>query len=188
MTDYDPFDNAPDEAQAPPEPSVWDDPPAEPEPAPEPPAPAKKAPAKKAPAKVGTVSVDVKPNLLPVDDGKIVTTFKEGSGYDSSWVVIHANSIQESSDLLNQEFADYLTRVKRVAEFFRGGPTAAAKGNSPQRQQAPRAAQEPPAHAPASPGSGWEYRSGVTKSGPNAGKPWEAWMPPRGSNDKPVFF
>jgi len=185
MSDYDPFAAAPaDEAQAAPaEPaqeSVFDAPPAE--------APAK-APAKKAPAKKAAVTVDVKPNILPASEGKVVLTFKGGSGFDAPWVVIHANDLQDAYESVSGENAALLAalmeRVQIAGQHFSklgGGKPAQA---APARQAAPKPAQEPPAGAPAKPGEGWEFRTGVSKS---TGKPWQAWMPPRGSQDKPVFF
>jgi hypothetical protein len=122
------------------------------------------------------------------DDSKIVLTFKEGTGFDSSWIVVHAGSVSEADALLDQSFADLMAKTKKVASHFRGG--GAPSGGGRPASSAPAGATEPPPGSPASPGEGWVYRSGVTKSGRNAGKVWHGWMPPQGSPDhiKPLFF
>lgn len=119
--------------------------------------------------------------------GEIVTTFKAGTGYDSPWVVLHASSVAESDALLDKEFADYLGKVKRVAEFFNGGSSASAQGgNTQQRSNAPQGATQPPSYAPPKPYDDFVYKSGVSKF---SGKTWEAWMPPeKGDSREPKFF
>jgi len=67
---------------------------------------------------------------------------------------------------------------KAGAHFAAQGPKKAPAGGGGGRQ-------DPPAGAPPCPGDGWEFKSGVSK---NSGKAWKAWMPPKGSNEKPVFF
>jgi len=190
MTEFnDPFASAPaDEAQTEiPEPqpeTVFDQPPAE---APEAPAPApKKAPAKKA---IGTYD-------KPTDEGKVVLTFKGGTGFDAPWIVIHAMSMQDAHDQVTGEngtlLAATMERVQAAGKHFAGmGGGSKSGGGAPQRQAAPAAAQQPPAGSPPCPGDGWVYKSGVSKSGPKAGQTWQAWMPPQHLKDagtKPVWF
>ena len=138
---------------------------------PEPEAP-KKAPAKKAAPKAATPETS---------DSKIVLTFKEGAGFDASWTVVHADTVADGLAVLKDpEFKDLLDQAKKVAGYFRGGETAAATA-------APRAASPgsaPPAEAGDPPGPGWTYKSGVGKNG----KVWKAWMPPRGSDEQPVWL
>ena len=136
----------------------------------------------------GGITVDVTPRIRPVElDGKIVTTFKAGAGYDAPWVVIHASSVEESDALLDQKFRDYLDKVKKVAGVFSGGSSAPAQGgNAQQRSNAPQGATEAPAWAPAKPYDDFVYKTGVSKKN---GKVWHAWMPPqKGDNREAVFF
>ncbi|AOQ27976.1 ribonucleoside reductase class II [Mycobacterium phage Mundrea] len=179
----DPFASAPatDEAQAAPEPqeSAFDAPPPE--------AP-KKAPAKKAAAKKAA------PAVVEVgSDGKHVVTLKGGAGFDAPWYVIHASGLDEVEELFAGEdaarLAAVMERIQTAAKHFVSlGPAKAAGGNGGGggggRSNAPRGAQEPPAGTPPAPGPDWTYKSGTGKNG----KPWSAWMPPRGSDEKPVWL
>lgn len=195
MTIADPFASAPaeDEAQPYGPPENDDSSPFSASPA-EAPAPAKKAAPKKA---VGTVNLDVKPNLLPLDEGKVVLTFKGGTGFDAPWIVVHAKDVEDALDVVSGENAakmdELMKRVQIAGKLFGGyAPVSEnASAGRPQRQAAPAAAQQPPAGSPPSPGEGWVYKSGVTKSGPKAGQTWQAWMPPQHLKDagtKPVWF
>lgn len=189
----DPWADTPaDEPQADPTPAPAAE---EPLQSPPPEAPAK-APAKKAPAKaVGTVSVDVKPNLVGFDgEGKLTVTLKGGSGFEAPWIVVHAKDVDDALETFTGEntvkLQTLMDRVQRAAKAFAvDGPQAKTGGGGrPARQAAPAAATEPPSYAPAKPGDGWVYKSGVTKSGKNKGNVWEAWMPPQGSDEDPVWF
>jgi len=194
MSDFvDPFASAPaDEAQATPEPeapaeTVFDTPPAEAPPAPA--APAKKAPAKKAAAKAAPAPVQVG------SDGKVVLTLKGGTGFDAPWIVIHATDLQDAHEQISGEngalLAQIMERTQIAAQHFaKLGGGSSAPAQRPQRQAAPAAAQQPPAGSPAAPGPDWVYKTGVSKSGPNAGQTWQAWMPPQHLKDveKPVWF
>lgn len=141
---------------------------------------------------VGDAVAEVINNLTTapvVPEGKleIVTTLKGGAGYDQPWVVIHAGSIKESDALLDQEFADYLAKVKRVAAHFNGGGVP-SQGNTNITVQSVSA---PPAGATAPPSGetrsckhgAMTYKSGVAKA---SGKPWQAFMcpTPKGAPDQ----
>lgn len=125
-----------------------------------------------------------------LDEGKVVVTLKGGAGYEAPWIVIHAGSPAEADALLNSEMLELMGKVQRAAGTFRGA--APANPNAPaatsSRPSQPADSTQAPAGAPESPGPGWEFKTGVTKAGRNAGKPWKAWMPPRGSSESPVFF
>lgn len=139
------------------------------------PAPAPEKP-KKAPSR---------PAKTPESDGKVVVTLKGGAGFDDPWIVIHADSVEDANAQLNADLVTLMDRTQSAAALFRGkAPAKPASSNAAQRP----ARQDPPDGAPEKPGDDWVYRTGVTKSGPNAGKTWQAWMPPQGSDDKPVFF
>ncbi|QBP29249.1 hypothetical protein SEA_PHIGHTER1804_49 [Mycobacterium phage Phighter1804] len=176
----DPFASAPatDEAQAAPEPqeSAFDAPPPE---APKK-APAKKAAAKAAPAKAAASG-----------EGKVVLTFKGGSGFEAPWIVIHAEDLDDALDQVTNQGATLgalMERVQNAGQHFSGmAPAKSGGGNGGGgggRSNAPRGAQEPPAGTPPAPGPDWTYKSGTGKNG----KPWSAWMPPRGSDEKPVWL
>lgn len=161
----DPFATAPDEAQVP--------------------AVAPESPAQ-APAATAEVTTPA-PVSAPAEGHRteIVTTFKAGSSFDQPWVVIHAGSVAESDTLLDQEFADYLGKVKRVAGFFNGGGSAPA-ASAPLQNGQPAGSVEAPAWAPAKPFSDFVY---VTKVSAKTGKPWHAWMAPgKGDSRDPLFF
>lgn len=159
MSEFDPFDNVPADVE------VEDTPVEQP----------KKAPVKKAPPKAAG------------DEGKIVLTFKEGAGFDSSWTVVHANNVEDANAILSDPgFKELLDRSKKVAGYYRGGDSGGGndrRGSGP--SAAPAGAQQPPSSAPAAPGPDWQYKTGLKKDGSGT---WQAWMPPRGSNEKPVWF
>lgn len=164
MSDFDPFDSVPadDEGQEPEaEESVFDAPPAD---APAP----KKAAVKKAAAKA------------PVgDEGKIVLTFKEGAGFDSSWTVVHANNVSEANEILSDPaFKELLDRSKKVAGYYRGG-AASAPAKPASSGGRPAGATQAPAWMPPPPGDGWVYKSAMKKDGSGV---YHAWAPPRGTD------
>jgi hypothetical protein len=129
-----------------------------------------------------------KTNITVTPEGKleIVTTLKGGNSYDEPWVVIHAGSVEESDALLDQKFADYLAKVKRVAAHFNGGGVA-----KPAAAPAAQSVSAPPAGATAPPSGetrsckhgAMAYKSGVAKA---SGKPWQAFMcpTPKGAPDQ----
>lgn len=171
MSEFDPFEAAPtdDEAQA------------DTTPTPEPESGSTEP--------ASTITVGVTPKLLPLDDGKVVGTFKGGTGYDAPWIVIHANSLQDYHDQITGDNAALLAKAmeqtQKAGKHFAslgGGGSAPARQTQPGQ---PQGSVEPPAGSPPCPGPGWVFKSGVGKSN---GKPWKAWMPPQGSNEKPVFF
>lgn len=106
-------------------------------------------------------------------DSKIVLTFKEGTGFDSSWIVVHAGSVAEADALLDQSFADLMAKTKKVASHFRGGAAPSSGGARPAASDngRPAGATEAPAWAGAAP-AGYKYASGVKN-----GRTWHAWFP-----------
>lgn len=113
------------------------------------------------------------------NDGKIVVTLKGGKGYEAPWIVVHANTVEEANEQLNDAgLADLIKQTKKVAEFFNGGPQA-NNGPSGQPQAATQApgGQEPP--------EGYVFKSGVGKNG----RPWKAFMPAdRNSGLEPIWL
>lgn len=143
------------------------------------------------PKSADSFSVDVKPNLLPIDAGKVVLTFKGGTGFDAPWIVIHATDLQDAYNQTTGENATLLASVmsqvhKAGAHFTSNGPVNTGRGgNTGARSNAPQGATEAPSYAPPKPFDDFVYKSGVSK----AGKAWEAWMPPqKGDTREPKFF
>ena len=112
----------------------------------------------------------VKTEAVGEGEGKIVLTFKEGAGFDSSWTVVHAASVGDANGILaDPAFKEMLDRSKKVAAYFRGG-------SGPAPGQA-RAAGATPQQAGEAPGGEKRYcdhgemvfKSGVAKA---TGKPY----------------
>jgi hypothetical protein len=171
----DPFASAPadDEAQAPTLTVVDGTPFAEP-----PAEAAKKAPAKK----VAQKNTNTKEDAL--SEGKLTVTLKGGPGFDAPWIVIHATDAEDALDVFNQDattLAALMEKVQNAGKFFTGLAPAKAVGGggAPARPGA-----EAPAGVAAAPGPDWVFKSGVGKTG----KTWKAWMPPRGSDEQPVWL
>lgn len=117
----------------------------------------------------------------PDSQAKIVTTLKGGSGYNAPWVVIHSDTPEEALNVLkNEDIRELLDQAKKVGEYFGGASQAGPKNANSQ----PVASKQPPANAPECP-EGWEFKSGISKRN---NKPWKGYFPPRGSNEKPIFF
>jgi hypothetical protein len=164
LTDFDPFENAPLDAD---EPTPFE------EPAPK---PARKP-------KTNSVAVD--------GTSKAKVTLKGGPGYDVPWIPLVYGSIDEAhADLTNPETKRKLAELfevvakantlfaKKVSEFSPQKPKTV--GGAPTRP-----GQEAPAGTPEPPGPDWVYKTGVNAK---TGKAWKAWMPPRGSDENPVWL
>jgi hypothetical protein len=155
----DPFASAPaDEAQAPSAPE-----------------PAKKAAPKK------SITVDVKPNILPVGEGKVVVTLKGGSGFDAPWIVIHAASVEDAEAQLDANLAKLMEKAQKAASHFTG--LGVFNGGPPTRQER----QPAPAEAQGAPSGetrvcrhgDMRFKSGISK----AGKPYQAFFCPSGDRN-----
>lgn len=153
----DPFADAPDEAQT-------DTPTAEEAPVTETKTAPKKSTAKK-PAAAAVVP----------SEGKVVLTFKGGTGFDAPWIVIHAEDLHDAYDQVNGEnaklLADLMTKTQAAGQHFAGmAPKGSSGGGQSQGggggRQAPQGAQEAPngeerfcAHGK------MQFKSGVSKAG-----------------------
>ncbi|WP_100443882.1 hypothetical protein [Mycobacteroides abscessus] len=108
-------------------------------------------------------------------EGKIVMTYKEGAGFDSSWTVVHANSVEDAKSILKDpEFKELLDLSKRVAAYFRGGSTPAAAPPAQARSNAPAAAQSAPG------GDTRQCKHGEMqyKTGSKNGRTWKGFFCP----------
>lgn len=168
MNPFDPFDDAEAQEVAPVDEAIFDQEPAD--------APPKKAPAKKAAPKKEIVVSDNNA------EGKLTITLKGGAGFDSPWIVLHPADLDEALDLLSGDNAGTLVtlmdKVAKAGTHF-AGLSPKSSGAAPARPGS-----EPPAGTPEPPGPGWTYKTGVGKGG----KTWKAWMPPRDSDEKPVWL
>ncbi|QSM04331.1 hypothetical protein I3U42_13575 [Mycobacteroides abscessus subsp. abscessus] len=117
-------------------------------------------------------------------EGKIVLTYKEGAGFDSSWTVVHANSVEDAKAILKDpEFKELLDLSKKAAAYFRGGSTPSAPAAPAQaRSNAPAAAQS----APDGDSRQCKHGDRVYKTGSSNGKVWKAFMcpTPKGTPDQ----
>ncbi|SIJ94423.1 Uncharacterised protein [Mycobacteroides abscessus subsp. abscessus] len=109
-------------------------------------------------------------------EGKIVLTYKEGAGFDSSWTVVHANSVEDAKAILKDpEFKELLDLSKKAAVYFRGGstPTAPAAPAQP-RSNAPLPAQSAPG------GDTRQCKHGEMqyKTGSKNGRTWKGFFCP----------
>ena len=160
LSDVDPFSDVPVDTEAP-------EPFTEPEP--------KKAAPKKVAAKKQEVEVS--------GDGKVTITLKGGAGFDAPWIVIHAADIPDAYLQLSGDHAallvELMDKVKKAGAHFAGGASKGLQVPAPVRP-----GNEAPPGTVGAPGPDWTYKTGVGKNG----KTWKAWMPPRGSDEPPVWL
>lgn len=111
--------------------------------------------------------VVVKSEAVGVGDGKIVSTYKEGAGYDASWTVVHAASVDDWFAIHNDpRFPSLLEKQKKVASYFRGKPAVDSPASQAQVSRAPQAAQEAPGGEKRFCEHGeMVFKSGVSKAG-----------------------
>jgi hypothetical protein len=135
---------------------------------------------KKAAPKKAAVKAD------PDSEGKLTVTLKGGAGFDAPWIVVHAGSVDDALEVFQADatkLASLMDRVQAAGKYFVGlapAKPASGSGGAPARPGA-----EAPAGTPTAPGPDWTYKSGVNAK---TGKTWKAWMPPRGSDDPPVWL
>lgn len=150
------------------------------------------------PQAIATAYVDVKPRLegFPVSDGKVVLTFKGGSGYDAPWIVVHAADLDEALEHVTtkaETLISVMERVQLAGKHFAGLAPAKASSNNinvaparPLQPSQPSGSVEAPSWAPPKPFDDFVY---VTKVKAETGKVWHAWMPPeKGDTRQPKFF
>lgn len=122
----------------------------------------------------------------PEGEGKLTVTLKGGAGFDAPWIVVHAANVDDALDLFQgdaSKLASLMDRVQSAGKHFTGLAPAKPAGGSGGAPARPGA--EAPAGTPEAPGPDWTFKTGVNA---NTGKTWKAWMPPRGSDAKPVWL
>lgn len=121
--------------------------------------------------------------VSPSSEGKVVLTFKGGTGYDAPWIVIHAKDLDDARGQVSGDnaavLADIMEKTQQAGRHFASlsTPKTAAKASvSP----APASPSAPPAGAQEAPGGEKRYcshgemrfRSAVSK----AGKPYKGFF------------
>lgn len=117
-------------------------------------------------------------------------TLKGGGGFDVPWIPLEFGTIDEAHAALTnpdtqRKLAELMDVVAKANALFINKVNSVSPPKSSPSGGAPaRPGQEAPAGTPEAPGPGWTYKSGTGKNG----KPWKAWMPPRGSDESPVWL
>jgi len=87
----------------------------------------------------------IKSEAVGGGEGKIVSTYKEGAGYDASWTVVHANSVDDWFAIHEDpRFPELLAKQKKVAAYFRVKPEGAPQSSQPSAGGTPQQASEAP--------------------------------------------
>lgn len=101
---------------------------------------------------------------------KIVVTLKGGSGYDAPWIVIHADTVEQATEILKDEAAkELIDQTKKVAGYFSAG-SGKSSGGKQYKGKPAGASQAPNGQTPP---EGYVFKSGISQKG----KPWKAFMP-----------
>lgn len=132
-------------------------------------------------------------NVVQNDEGKVVLTFKGGTGFDAPWIVVHANDLDEAlyyvGDEGGKKLIELMQGVQNAGKYFasQGGSAPSngggGGGGNRGRSNAPQGAKQPPPGVEPAPGPEYEYKSG-TKNG----KFWHGWFPPRNSGKDVVWL
>lgn len=115
----------------------------------------------------------VKSAAVAHGEGKIVSTYKEGAGYDASWTVVHAANVDDWFAIHDDpRFKELLEKQKKVAAYFRDKPAAPAQqASQPSYGAAPQQSQEAPGGEKRFCSHGeMVFKTGVAKA---TGKPYQ---------------
>ena len=116
------------------------------------------------PEEIKTVAKSEQGEEGPVE---LVITFKEGPGYEQTWHVVHAPSVQKANEILSDpEFKELLARQKKINQWFRGGDSGSS---APSTSAPPGATQSPDGETHQCKHGQMQYRSGIAKA---SGKPY----------------
>ena len=112
----------------------------------------------------------VKSEAVGDGEGKIVSTYKEGAGFDASWTVVHAASVEDWFAIHEHpRFPELLAKQKKVAAYFRVGDGGSAQRPAQpagQQSRAPQPAQEAPNGEKRFCEHGeMQYKAGISKAG-----------------------
>jgi len=111
------------------------------------------------PEEIKTVAKSEQEEEGPVE---LVITFKEGPGYEQTWHVVHAPSVQKANEILSDpEFKELLARQKKINQWFRGGDSGSP---APSTSAPAGAAQSPDGETHHCKHGQMQYRSGIAKA------------------------
>lgn len=123
----------------------------------------------------------VKAPAVGSGEGKLVTTLKGGGSFTDPWIVLHAESLEETEEFFSKENAPRLAalmeRVQNAGKHFvklGGGSDPAVAPSAQARSNAPAAAQS----APGGETRQCKHGDRVYKTGSSNGKAWKAFMCP----------
>jgi|SRR5690606_749511 len=119
---------------------------------------------------------DKKGNIVvnPNTEGKIVTTFKAGAGYDAPWIVVHAETVEESIGIMKSaQISELMSLVQQGAKHFAEGWTGSQPA-APRQQGKPAAATQ----APSGESKTCDHGEMVFRSGTNAKGVWKGFFCP----------
>lgn len=125
------------------------------------------------------------------NEGKVVATFKGGSGYDAPWVVVHADDVQDALSQISGDnaalFKQLLDETAKVGKYFSGtGGGKPSGGGQSQQRGKPAGASEAPDGKPRYCDHGeMVFKSGIGKSN---GKPWRAFFCPDNNKECAQFL
>lgn len=130
----------------------------------------------------------IKSEAVGEGQGKIVSTYKFGAGYDASWTVVHAVSVDDWFAIHEDpRFKALIDKQRKVQEYVLGKPAnqtsaPASPGRAPQQsQEAPGGEKRYCSHGE------MEFKTGVAKA---TGKPYSLFSctAPRESQCKAQFL
>ena len=123
------------------------------------------------PEEIKTVAKSEQEEEGPVE---LVITFKEGPGYEQTWHVVHAPSVQKANEILSDpEFKELLARQKKINQWFRSGVDS--KGGDGYSAPPRGATQTPDGGTHHCKHGQMQYRSGIAKG---TGKPYRLFACP----------
>lgn len=114
-------------------------------------------------------------------EGKLVTTLKGGASFTDPWIVLHAESLEETEEFFSEEnakrVAALMERVQNAGKHFvklGGGSDTAAASPAQARSNAPAAAQSAPG------GDTRQCKHGEMqyKTGSKNGRTWKGFFCP----------
>jgi hypothetical protein len=141
-----------------------------------------------------TATTDTRPTFIPAD-GRIVVTLKQHGGFDSPWMVFHAEDVSDMAQQLEDAAMSRLAeRVALAATVFASTKQSSAPAPRPQQAAPPvQQYQQPTQQSGGGDGRACHHGTMVFRSGTNKfNKPYSAYFcpSPKGTPDqcKAVFL
>ena len=135
---------------------------------------------------------DVTVDVAPSGVSEVSITLKGGRDFDAPWCVIRADSTQAALDALDDTMQELLKAAAKYGKAFaalgaEGRSTGTGGGGSKpatQSRPAPGPKDHPNGKKEFCQHGEMQYKSGVAKTGKNAGKTWHAFDCPDGECDR----